>query len=139
MVQSAISTHQHESYEPTKNDNRVPTKFCAVLHWLIFSTVFGNASPLVRRETVPDLDTASFHLPRVDRPPSLCLPRANLFGCFPPATSSKGHHGPMTHNACNSCSACQLQVGVGPAIQGFGRNISLSEFFRWQTRSQFRW
>ena len=96
MVQSAISTHQHESYEPTKNDNRVPTKFCAVLHWLIFSTVFGNASPLVRRETVPDLDTASFHLPRVDRPPSLCLPRANLFGCFPPATSSKGHDGPTT-------------------------------------------
>ena len=66
-------------------------------------------------------------------------PRANLPGCFPPATSSKGHHGPMTHNACNSCSACQLQVGVGPATQGFGRNISLSEFFRWQTRSQFRW
>ena len=89
MVQSAISTHQHESYEPTKNDNRVPTKFCAVLHWLIFSTVFGNASPLVRRETVPDLDTASFHLPRVDRPPSRVL-------IFLVATSSKGHDGPTT-------------------------------------------
>lgn len=60
VAQSAISTHQLESYEPTKNDNRVPTKFCAVLHWMIFSTVFGIASPLVRRATVPDLDDGLF-------------------------------------------------------------------------------
>ena len=77
--------------EPTNNDNRVLTKFCAVLHWMIFSTIFGIASGrLVRRGTVPDL-YLELHQVRRGTAYPICLSSAT----------------------CRSLSLC---LGVSPAL-----------------------